>query len=64
MKQSKLFGIITDFCLFLVLLSVVDLLFRHGLNFSAWNLASARLAYNASIAAVIAIVFYLRVPSR
>ena len=62
--QSKPFRIFTDFCIFLVALSFVDLLFRHGLNFSAWNLASARLAYNASIAAVIAIVFYLRSPSR
>lgn len=64
MKQSKLFRILSDFCLFLVVLSLADLLFRHGLNFNAWNLASARLAYNASIAAVIAIVFYLRAPSR
>lgn len=62
--QSKLFRIISDFCLFLVVLSFADLMFRYGLNFRAWNLASARLAYNASIAAVIAIVFYLRGPSR
>ncbi len=62
--QSKLFRIFTDFCLFLVVLSFADMLFRHGLNFGAWNLASARLAYNASIAAVFAIVFYLRAPSR
>ncbi|MGL3821134.1 hypothetical protein [Sphingopyxis sp. R3-92] len=64
MKRSKLFGVVTDFCLFLVLLSAVDLLFRYGLNFDAWNLASARLAYNAIIAAVIAIVLYLRGSSR
>ena len=62
--QSKLFRIFTDFCLFLVVLSFADMLFRHGLNFGAWNLASARLTYNASIAAVFAIVFYLRAPSR
>lgn len=62
--QSKPVRIFTDFCLFLVVLSFADLLFRHGLNFDAWNLASAKLAYNASIAAVFAIVFYLRAPSR
>ena len=62
--QSKLFRIFTDFCLFLVVLSFADMLFSHGLSFDAWNLASARLAYNASIAAVFAIVFYLRAPSR
>ncbi len=62
--QSKPVRIFTDFCLFLVVLSFADLLFRYGLNFDAWNLASARLAYNASIAAVFAIVFYLRAPSR
>lgn len=64
MKQSKLVRILTDFCLFLVILSFADLLLRYGLNFGAWNLASARLAYNASIAAVFAIVFYLRASPR
>ena len=64
MKQSKLLRVITDFCIFMVILSLADLLFRHGLNFGAWNLASARLAYNASIAAVFAMVLYLRGLSR
>ena len=64
MKQSKLLRMITDFCIFMVILSLADLLFRHGLNFGAWNLASARLAYNASVAAVIAIIFHLRGASR
>ncbi len=64
MRQSNLLRIITDFCIFMVILSLADLLFRHGLNFGAWNLASARLAYNASVAAVIAIIFYLRGASR
>ena len=64
MKRSKLFGIITDFCLFMVLFSLIELLFRNGLKFSEWNLASTRLAYNASLAAAMAFVFYLKGASR
>jgi hypothetical protein len=59
-KRGSLDGAVIDFAIFLIVLSVMDLVFKFGFEISEWNLHDARLAFNGSIAGVLTVIFFIR----
>ena len=60
MKQGTIAGLLADFASMLVAIFVLDLLFRFGLQFRHWDLEQTRINYNVSLAAALAVVWFLR----
>jgi hypothetical protein len=59
-KQGSVAGLLADFALMLVAIFVLDLLFRFGLQFRSWDLEQTRINYNTSLAAALALVWFVR----
>jgi hypothetical protein len=58
-KRGTVLGALTNFALILITLVIVELALEFGFRISEWNLQDARLVFNGSLAAALAVMFLL-----
>ncbi len=60
MKQGTVTGVLADFALMIIGFTIIDLLFKHGLNFASWDIQATQITYNTTLAAVLAVGIFVR----
>ncbi|ANY19908.1 hypothetical protein A6F68_01392 [Tsuneonella dongtanensis] len=60
MKQGTVAGALADFALMMIIFTIINLLFQHGLNFASWDIQETQITYNTTLAAVLAVGWLVR----